>query len=408
MQDSNSEARCYLFLHDLIRREIFSPDEPDVARISIALGLVEEALTHKSEERLWPNLERDVHEAMQAFNLFIDDQSHRLKNICGTRAKVKAVADAVWSHLTGAFSKDVLHAQHLYNFVKFLGPEGKRKFSKRHLDCAGVTTSVYAACHSLAVHHGHADLGDVFMQISEDHCFLQLDAQGSREGSIEITADNPEKRGLPAQEKLWLGWLYCGGKAVLCSRQAAITAAVVSMNPLVIAGRKREYSEPLRRLQQNLLSLLYCEAPNAMYPAAIAALADLMDADEMDALETAMRSKDVAAVNAALERKAQGAYSLFKEAIESAGGESSMQWYVFSYMAGHLCRRCDVLDNCLELLPQSAEVFRNQAIVDFREAMQWLAMGSRVLTRFSFQPEGGVNWTGIVCVCHKRFIVALR
>ena len=36
------------------------------------------------------------------------------------QAKVKAVADAVWSRLSGNFSKDVLHAQHVSAFVQII------------------------------------------------------------------------------------------------------------------------------------------------------------------------------------------------------------------------------------------------------------------------------------------------
>ena len=36
------------------------------------------------------------------------------------QGKVKAIADAVWARLSGSFSKDVLHAQHVYVFAQIL------------------------------------------------------------------------------------------------------------------------------------------------------------------------------------------------------------------------------------------------------------------------------------------------
>lgn len=56
------------------------------------------------------------------------------------QAKVKAVADAVWARLSGSFSKDVLHAQHVYVFVQILRAG---KASKGARECTGCSFSIY-------------------------------------------------------------------------------------------------------------------------------------------------------------------------------------------------------------------------------------------------------------------------
>lgn len=58
-------------------------------------------------------------------------------------------------------------------------------------------------------------------QVSEDHCWLNMDAEGRREGTIEVTTDNAAKRALPVEAAAWQGWLYSGGHAPLCSPQVA-------------------------------------------------------------------------------------------------------------------------------------------------------------------------------------------
>ena len=54
-------------------------------------------------------------------------------------------------------------------------------------------------------------------QVSEDHCWINISAEGSREGSVEVTTDAAATRGREVSEAAWKGWLYTGGHAVLCS-----------------------------------------------------------------------------------------------------------------------------------------------------------------------------------------------
>lgn len=61
-------------------------------------------------------------------------------------------------------------------------------------------------------------------QVSEDHCWLNMSADGQREGTCEITTDNAPKRALAVEAAAWEGWLYSGGHAVLCSPQVRFTS----------------------------------------------------------------------------------------------------------------------------------------------------------------------------------------
>ena len=59
------------------------------------------------------------------------------------------------------------------------------------------------------------------MQVSEDHCWLNTDPEGGREGTIEVTTDSVAKRALPVDAAAWQGWLYSGGHAPVCSHKVA-------------------------------------------------------------------------------------------------------------------------------------------------------------------------------------------
>ena len=177
--------------------------------------------------------------------------------------------------------------QHVYNFAALLlvpangstaGPAGLPA-AKRQLDCAGVVTTTYAACQALAARHPaeHADLAAARMQISEDHCWLNLGADGGRDTSVEVTTDAPAKRGLPVAPEGWAGWLYTGGRAVLCTPHQALAALVTSVNPAVAGGKKGVDSEELQAVQRRLLEVLAEARPSSLYPAALCALADLKE-----------------------------------------------------------------------------------------------------------------------------------
>lgn len=374
-----AEASCLRFLTELISTEVVKED-PDIVRVSLALGIVESALASKKEEdRIWPlSLQEQVENAFDAFNDFVQLLIAATQSLGDSRTKVKAVADGVWSKLEKrSFSKDILHAQHVYNFSRILitARNGERAVG-RHLDCAGVTTTTYAACRALGI--------PVYMQISEDHCFLNLDSSGSREGSVEVTTDSALRRGLAASEESWAGWLYAGGHAVICSPKHIIASLVTSMNPILASGKKATACDRLRSVQLHLLSILREIAPSSLYPAALCALADLKEEKEEDAMEAALASKDSKAqLGAALVRRPDDATALFEEAIRLAAANEQedygWQWYPYSYIVGFLCRRAEfLLKWCGEVDLSAAALYA---------ALQWAAKGSGVLTRYRFHPN---------------------
>lgn len=221
---------------------------PSVVALSIALGAIEAAATVKNEtlQMLPTDLEATVNEALGSWADWLDEAAAALASLgagADARVKVTAVAGAVWKRLAaGSFSKDVLHAQHLYSFTLLLLPPQPppARPPRKQLDCAGVVTAVYATCMALAERHEqHANLAGVRMQVSEDHCWIQLAAaQGAtpaqlRGGAVEVTATNPAQRGQAPAPAAWAGWLYGGGAALVCTPLQALGAAVASLDPQV-------------------------------------------------------------------------------------------------------------------------------------------------------------------------------
>lgn len=89
------------------------------------------------------------------------------------QVKIKFVADLVWSKLSGVFSKEVLHAQHISTFCQIL--QGKAGKAKRQLDCAGVVTTVLGVLQQLALHESHDDLRSCCLQVVNN----SLDVDGA-------------------------------------------------------------------------------------------------------------------------------------------------------------------------------------------------------------------------------------
>ncbi|GAB4822004.1 hypothetical protein N2152v2_009050 [Parachlorella kessleri] len=321
---ANSAAEsCVAYLESLFTAEL-QQDRPDLAKLSIALGLCEAPLTAKQEaNQQWPQgLQRHVESSLEVFESFVL-QVHQQLHAAGaldSRGKVKAVADAVWSKLTGSFSKDILHAQHVSNFTALLLPGGVK--GKRQLDCAGVVTTTFAVCQRLAQRHGHGDLAGCGMQVSEDHCWLTLDPDiPTAASSVEVTTDTATKRGLAATQEAWAGWLYTGGRAVTCPPRRAVAALVNSVNPTVTTGKNGRDSEQLQALQYCLLRLLWQKHRHLMYPAAICSLADLKEVVGQDELDAALAAGDQAHLTSLLQRTAEDAQELFESAIALAAGQ---------------------------------------------------------------------------------------
>jgi len=285
----NTRARepCLKFVESLLKAELEADGE--LARLSICLGALEASLTSKTDQH-WPSdLESVVAANLTIFEGFVAQADARIHSLDAhsVRAKVKIVADMVWANLTGAFSKDALHVQHLYSFIKIL--EAQKQQAKRHLDCAGVVIAILATCQHLAKREKHADLAACRLQVSEDHCWVNYDPKGAREGSVEVTTDTAAKRGLAVSEERWQGWLYTGGHAVLCSPRMALTASVASLNPSIVARQNTgSDSEHLQEVQHTLLQLVRSSYPAAMYPAAFCALADLTEIYSQDRAQEAV------------------------------------------------------------------------------------------------------------------------
>ncbi|KAI7841369.1 hypothetical protein COHA_004987 [Chlorella ohadii] len=415
MEDANREP-CLAYLEALLEKELAADaGSSSVERLSIALGVVELALTPRDQSKAaWPaDLPATVEALAAAFDAFVAGlaSSPALVGAAAAAAKVKVVADAVWSKLQKGYSKDLQHAQHVFNFAAALN--GGVPGVKKQLDCAGVVTTVYSICQALSQRYPqHADLAAVRMQVSEDHCWLQLGA-GQRETTIEVTTDTAAKRGLPVAPDAWRGWLYTGGHAVLCSPHQALAALVTSINPSVTGGKKGVDSEELQLAQKRMLEALLRRQPGALYPAALCALADLQEVWSQDELDAARDRGDAAAVAALLRRAPGDAQYLFERAIHlaaeassssgsssvAAGGElaaavaapkqqangssqqaaadgtpaqpangsslpaavdsenggaancsggGARQWYVYSYISAFLARRAEFLASCAE------------------------------------------------------------
>eukprot|EP00803_Ostreobium_quekettii_P007049 evm.model.scf_949.3 EVM.evm.TU.scf_949.3 scf_949:35523-41466(-) len=288
--------RCVRFLEDLLRAEL-SSQAPDVARVSIALGLVELPLTLKNvEQPTWPiNLEEEVSQHVAVFMDFVECTSKKIgashTAIRTPRDKVTLVANSVWERLTRGFRKDIIHAQHVSCFTSYILNSSR---GNRLLDCAGIVTTVLAACNYLANRFGHDDLKDIVMQICEDHCLLNLSPFGDREGSVEVSTDNKHKRGAAVEGDAWSGWLYNGGHPVVCTPQRAIVAALTSMNAAIdnrpVTGTD---SEEVQAIQHRLLSVVQDEFRQLMYPNSLCTLADLKEIAWMDDLEAAALANDV-------------------------------------------------------------------------------------------------------------------
>jgi menin len=140
--------------------------------------------------------------------------------------------------------------------------------------------------------------------------------------------------------------------------------------------------------------MLRAERPEALYPAAICALADLREVEAHDAVEAAIEAGDVEAAERRLRHAAGDALALFEEAVDIAGGGEAAScggkpcagwhWYPHSYIVGFLCRRTELLEKCATAFPGQAEAHRQSAVVAFRQALQWAASGADVLVKFKF------------------------
>ncbi|KAI9002462.1 hypothetical protein DFJ74DRAFT_746121 [Hyaloraphidium curvatum] len=291
-EDSGAE-KVANYIDQLLRDVLAAPlERSNLARLSVALGLAETALTGKDPS--WPaDVTQNAGQLTDSFNAFVDGLAPAVTGLAGARDRVRHVADALWSRLSPS-PGEALHAQHLSSLCTTLltGPKAKAR-----LDCAGIGTAAFLACRRLAAEHGLPELAQVSLCVTEDHCFLSLDGTAARESSCEVATDSKPKRGLAVAEDAWAGWLYQGGRARVCTPAEAACAAVVSTNPSL--GKNKGVSWELRRLQIRLLRTVREHAPDALYPGAAAVLASL-EADNANwRLGRALDEGDPAAISAA-------------------------------------------------------------------------------------------------------------
>ncbi|CAL8468043.1 g7582 [Coccomyxa elongata] len=359
---------------------------PNIAKLSITLGVLELIYTAKEQTACQVDFQEDIATCEQTFQEFVDDVKTRLQAGISleTRGKIKLVADLVWSKLSGVFSKEVLHAQHLSTFCQIL--QAKSTKGKRQLDCAGVVTTVLAVLQQLALLGGHDDLRRCCLQVSEDHCWINM-GLGEREESVEVTTDTAAKRGLAPSEQAWRGWLYNAGHAVVCSPKMAITALVASLNPAIVARQNSGIdSEEIQLLQKQLLELIKREYPEGMYPAALCALADLQEIEEQDALDSAVSSGSLQeAVSICTRHSTASPLGAFEAAIALADGPegSSYQWYPYSYICGYLVRRAVFIIEHLDCQEAATRLLQ--------DAGRWLGNGggASVLRKYRYTSADG-------------------
>eukprot|EP00803_Ostreobium_quekettii_P004130 evm.model.scf_1618.2 EVM.evm.TU.scf_1618.2 scf_1618:7747-16451(-) len=382
--------RCVRFLEDLLRAEL-SSQAPDVARVSIALGLVELPLTLKNvEQPTWPiNLEEEVSQHVAVFIDFVECTSKKIgashTAIRTPRDKVTLVANSVWERLTRGFRKDIIHAQHVSCFTSYILNSSR---GNRLLDCAGIVTTVLGACNYLANRFGHDDLKDIVMQICEDHCLLNLSPFGDREGSVEVSTDNKHKRGAAVEGDAWSGWLYNGGHPVVCTPQRAIVAALTSMNAAIdnrpVTGTD---SEEVQAIQHRLLSVVQDEFRQLMYPNSLCTLADLKEIAWMDDLEGAALANDVMKLETSLHQGDSDIVGLFDEAISLSaqeGSGSGRLWYPYSYLFGYLTRSAAFFRD--KAAPLCGSKVEDAVVAKLKRAWKLLGSdaGSAVLRQYKY------------------------
>mmetsp|Transcript_3189 Transcript_3189/g.7903 ORF Transcript_3189/g.7903 Transcript_3189/m.7903 type:complete len:524 (-) Transcript_3189:184-1755(-) len=314
------------------------------------------------------------------------------------QAKVKAIADMVWAKLGSCFAKDVLHVQHLSAFTDLLAEGGR----KGKLDCAGVVVSTLVVAQHLAAAHPdqHADLATIYMQVSEDHCWITLSPEGAREDSVEITTDNKARRGAAVEQAAWDGWLYNGGGAVVCASPAsALAALVVSVNPTI--GNRPSQSGPdsreLEALQRSLLSALRAASADsgagATYPGAVVSLAYLNEcADEVE-----LRAAEEAARVEELLRPKESVQGMYEAAagLPGRGGTEGRHWYPHACLFYFHKYRGDLIVDVLEALGPGRD---ERGWQHHTQAFAALDGAAAVLQRFRHAKTDEQLYADITCV----------
>ncbi|XP_071512112.1 menin-like [Diadema antillarum] len=328
---------------EIFRSELSGDHEPNLAFLSVVVGMVENILTSNRAsahgqaadenrmciEPIFPVIELPNVEALFAkfetqVKGSVDLSNH--KSQYATRDMVKKVSDIIWSSLSRAYYRDRAHLQSLFSYL-----------TGNQLDCFGVALAVVAACQILG-------FKDVHLALSEDHAWVVFGEEG--DDTAEVTwhgKGNEDKRGQPISlgitEK---SWLYLNGHPVICTRQMEVAALVSAINPTINSSLD---SIELASMQQELLWLLYDMDHLKRYPMALSNLGDLESIDPSPGRP--------------------GTLDLFEEAIK-AGREcySDHHVYPYTYLGGHLYRQ-----------------------KQYKRAMQYWAEGARVVSQYNYNRE---------------------
>ena len=114
----------------LFRQQLDGEHEPDLALLSIVLGVIEHNLTvhrqllpsssEEADESFFPSVSLSVVEALyQRFTTHVKASVDltQYRTDYATRDLVKKVSDVIWNSLTRSYYKDRAHLQSLYSFV---------------------------------------------------------------------------------------------------------------------------------------------------------------------------------------------------------------------------------------------------------------------------------------------------
>lgn len=163
----------------IFHNQLESSVEPDLALLSILVGVIENSLTCdrnsvsedvSQEEPKLPTLEFQTIETL--YNRFhsiikgaVDLSQYKSKY--ATRELVKRVSDIIWNSLVRGYYKDRAHLQSVYSYLTY-----------NKLDCYGVALAVVAGCQILGFY-------DVHLAVSEDHAWVVFGENG--EETAEVT-----------------------------------------------------------------------------------------------------------------------------------------------------------------------------------------------------------------------------
>jgi len=377
------------FLETVLRTEIQSRN-PNIARVSIALGVFETPLTLKDDAaRCFPsNPEIETQQLLARFDTWIDTLAKDVALETPTRTKVIAVAHAVWKPLRKTFAKDTPHVAQISVFAEALRSDDrgeKTTNAKRTLDCAGVVTTTFAACLALAARHGHDDLSRLCMELSEDHCWLNIGL--GREDTIEVTTENAARRGEPVSAEAWGGWLYSQGHPTRLDSRSVLAAVVNAINPS-ITSRQRTGTDCIEMgvIQRRLLQVV--DGYGLLYPAAIDTLADEAEVQVQDKLDEAMAKDDWIAFDAEEAQHGPTAKvcTLFQRARLVAAKTGDYQWYPYSYEAFFWFRRVNCLRQVVTRKPDDVSL-RQRVSFGLSLAAAAAVAGGRVLGKYKYNPQ---------------------